>query len=106
MSDARTRALWPFILRIFADAGDESPRAALAASNTGIWAVEIVKHCELHTFAVMPKRWIIERTLAWDQSESKAHAAFRTPCANRCRIYQARHDQDHTATLMRSNPRP
>ena len=27
--------------------------------------VEIVKRSELHKFAVMPKRWIVERTFGW-----------------------------------------
>ena len=27
--------------------------------------VEIAKRNELHTFAVMPKRWIVERSFAW-----------------------------------------
>jgi len=27
--------------------------------------VEIVKRNELHKFVVLPKRWIVERTLAW-----------------------------------------
>ena len=26
---------------------------------------EVVKHNELHTFAVLPKRWIVERSFAW-----------------------------------------
>jgi putative transposase len=60
-----TRALWPFILRIFADAGYQGPRAALAASNSGGWIIEIVKRNEMHKFIVLPKRWIVERTLAW-----------------------------------------
>jgi transposase len=60
-----TRALWPFILRIFADAGYQGPRAALAASNSGDWIIEIVKRNEMHKFVVLPKRWIVERTLAW-----------------------------------------
>ncbi len=61
----KTRAMWPFILRIFADAGYQGPRAALAASNSGNWIIEVVKRTELHKFAVVPKRWIVERTLAW-----------------------------------------
>ncbi len=61
----RTRALFPFILRIFADAGYQGPRVALAAANSGSWIVEIVKRNELNTFVVVPKRWIVERTLAW-----------------------------------------
>jgi transposase len=27
--------------------------------------VEVVKRNELHTFKVLPKRWIVERSLAW-----------------------------------------
>jgi len=63
--DERTRALFPFILRIFADAGYQGPRAALAAARTGSWIIEVVKRTELHTFTVLPKRWIVERTIAW-----------------------------------------
>ena len=63
--DKRTRALWPFVLKIFADAGYQGPRVALAAASTGSWIVEIVKRNELHKFIIVPKRWIVERTLAW-----------------------------------------
>jgi transposase len=63
--DEETRALWPFILKIFADAGYQGARAALAAARTGNWMIEVVKRTELHQFAVLPKRWIVERTLAW-----------------------------------------
>jgi len=63
--DKRTRALWPFILRIFADAGYQGPRMAFAARKNGSWIVGIVKRNELHHFAVAPRRWIVERTLAW-----------------------------------------
>ena len=63
--DARTRALFPFILRIFADAGYQGPHAAMDAAASGSWIIEIVKRTELHTFAVLPKRWIVERTIAW-----------------------------------------
>jgi transposase len=63
--DRRTRALFPFIERVFADAGYQGPRVAKAAADTGSWMVEIVKRNELHKFIVLPKRWIVERTLAW-----------------------------------------
>jgi transposase len=43
-----TRALFPFIERIFADAGYQGPRVAHAAASTGSWIVEIVKRNELH----------------------------------------------------------
>jgi len=63
--DEHTRALFPFILRIFADAGYQGPRAALVAAQSGGWVIEIVKRDELHKFVVLPKRWIVERTIAW-----------------------------------------
>ena len=65
MLDKRTRALFPFIQRIFADAGYQGPRVALTAAKSGDWIIEIVKRNELHTFVVLPKRWIVERTIAW-----------------------------------------
>ncbi len=63
--DERTRAMWPFIVKIFADAGYQGPRAALAAANSGSWIIEVVKRTEMHQFVVLPMRWIVERTLAW-----------------------------------------
>jgi transposase len=60
-----TRAMWPFIERIFADGGYQGPRAALAAKRSGSWVIEVIKRTELHKFVVLPKRWIIERTNAW-----------------------------------------
>jgi transposase len=63
--DKRTRALWPFIEKVFADAGYRGPRAARAAKASGSWIIEIVRRCDLHSFVVVPKRWIVERTLAW-----------------------------------------
>jgi transposase len=63
--DRRTRRLFPFIERIFADAGYQGPTLAAAVAKTGTWALEIVKRNELHRFVVLPKRWIVERTLAW-----------------------------------------
>ena len=63
--DRRTRRLFPFIERIFADAGYQGPKLARAVAATGSWVIEIVKRNELHRFVVLPKRWIVERTLAW-----------------------------------------
>ena len=57
--------MFPFILRIFADAGYRGARVASAAAKTGNWTVEIVQRNELHKFVVLPKRWIVERSIAW-----------------------------------------
>jgi transposase len=63
--DRRTRRLFPFIERIFADAGYQGAKTAAAIAKTGSWRLEIVKRNEPHRFVVLPKRWIVERTLAW-----------------------------------------
>jgi putative transposase len=63
--DRRTRRLFPFIERIFADAGYQGAKAAAAIAKTGTWTIEIVKRNELHRFVILPKRWIVERTLGW-----------------------------------------
>jgi transposase len=64
--DRRTRRLFPFIERVFADGGYQGPKAAQAAARTGTWMIEIVKRLDSTVgFEVLPKRWIVERTLAW-----------------------------------------
>ena len=64
--DQRTRRLFPFIERVFADGGYQGPKAAKAAMLTGTWIIEIVKRPDTAAgFEVVPKRWIVERTIAW-----------------------------------------
>jgi transposase len=63
--DRRTRRLFPFIECIFADAGYQGAKTAAAIAKTGSWKLEIVKRNEPHRFVVLPRRWIVERTLAW-----------------------------------------
>jgi transposase len=64
--DRRTRRLFPFIERIYADGGYQGPKAAKAAARTGTWKIEIVERSATAVgFEVLPKRWIVERTLAW-----------------------------------------
>jgi transposase len=61
----QSRRLFPFIERIFADAGYQGPKMAAIVANTGAWTLTIVKRTELHRFVVLPKRWVVERTFAW-----------------------------------------
>jgi transposase len=41
-----------------------APFAAAIKELVGA-SVEVVKRHELHTFAVLPKRWVVERSFAW-----------------------------------------
>jgi transposase len=61
----QARKRFPFIERIIADGGYQGPRMKALVARTGAWKIEIVKRSELHRFVVLPKRWIVERTLAW-----------------------------------------
>lgn len=55
---------WKKIIKVFADGGY---RGKLIESIKAKFAItlEIVKRNELHTFKILPKRWIVERTFAW-----------------------------------------
>jgi putative transposase len=36
------------------------------ASALGDWLIEVVKHAKnLHSFEVLPRRWVVERTFGW-----------------------------------------
>ncbi len=62
----KTRALFPFIEVIFADAAYQGQPTAQAVGQAGTWRLAIVKRCDhAKGFVVLPKRWIVERTLAW-----------------------------------------
>jgi transposase len=58
--------LYPFLLKLGANSGYQG-----AKFRTGLQAVcgqlniEIVWRCDRHNFVVLPKRWIVKRTIAW-----------------------------------------
>lgn len=62
--------------------GDNFSDAIKAILNA---EVEVVKRNELHTFAVLPKRWIVERSFGWldkcrrlwKNCERKLHNSFQ-----------------------------
>jgi len=61
----RTRRMFPFLLVIFADGayGSDKLRRAMAEAS---WRIVVVKRdAEATGFAVLPKRWVVERTIAW-----------------------------------------
>lgn len=51
--------------KIIADGGYRGQKMIDWVKEKCGWILEIVKRNELHTFQVMPKRWIVERTLGW-----------------------------------------
>jgi transposase len=61
----QARRRFPFIERIIGDGGYQGPKMTAPVARTGPWTLEIVKRSDLPRFVVLPKRWIVERTLAW-----------------------------------------
>src|SRR5215210_6570269 len=59
------RRSFPFIERVIGDAGYQGRKMEAAVARTGPWELQIVRRCDCHRFVVLPKRWIVERTLAW-----------------------------------------
>jgi transposase len=58
--------LYPFLSKLYADAGYQGPRFQEAVTRAmGQLEVEIVRRCDVGRFVVLPKRWLVERTIAW-----------------------------------------
>ncbi|HEY3620696.1 MAG TPA: IS5 family transposase [Candidatus Sulfotelmatobacter sp.] len=59
--------MFPFLKTLFADSGYQGPKFAKALAKVlPHLDIEIVKRSDqVSGFAVLPKRWIVERTIAW-----------------------------------------
>ncbi len=55
---------WKKIIKIFADSGYRGKLIGCVKNRFKI-ELEIIKRDELQTFKILPKRWIVERTFAW-----------------------------------------
>jgi transposase len=53
------------VLKALVDGGYSGDNFALAIKTTIGATVEVVKRNKLHTFEVIPKRWIVERSFGW-----------------------------------------
>ena len=59
-------ARYPMLRHIFADGGYAGPKLRDALKAIGRWTVQIVKRSDTaEGFEVLPRRWVVERTLAW-----------------------------------------
>jgi len=57
---------YPMLRHIFADGGYAGPKLRAALKAIGRWTIEIVKRSDAAKgFEVLPRRWVIERSLAW-----------------------------------------
>ena len=57
---------WPWLRHVFADGVYAGPKLKGALQKIGKFTLEIVKRPEgVKGFAVLPRRWVVERTFAW-----------------------------------------
>ena len=58
--------LFPFLLKLFADSGYQGEKFQKGLKRVcSRINVEIVKRSDAGKFVILPKRWIVERTIAW-----------------------------------------
>ena len=53
------------VKNVLVDGGYTGEKFALEVKNILAASVEVAKRSELHTFAVIPKRWVVERSFGW-----------------------------------------
>jgi len=57
---------FPWLRHVFADGGYAGDKLKDALQTIGKWTVEIIKRSDTAKgFEVLPRRWVVERTLAW-----------------------------------------
>ena len=62
---SRNKSSLSRVANVLADGGYTGTPFAEGVRDLLGASVEIVKRNELHTFAVIPKRWVVERSFAW-----------------------------------------
>lgn len=63
---AEARYRFPWLRHIFADGGYAGEKLRSALRKMGTWNLEIIRRSDkAKGFEVLPRRWVVERTLAW-----------------------------------------
>ena len=58
--------MFPFLLKLYADSGYQGAKFQLGLKRVCRQInLEIVKRSDAGKFVVLPKRWIVERTIGW-----------------------------------------
>jgi putative transposase len=101
LAETVTPNAFPALHHVWADQGYTGPLAAWLREARG-WRVEVVRHPArqlwrygyeekpAHTFRVLPRRWVVERTFAWlGQSRRLSKDYERLPATSEAMVYGA-----------------
>ncbi|MGH9780127.1 MAG: IS5 family transposase [Candidatus Acidiferrales bacterium] len=62
----KIKDLYPWLRHLFADGAYAGDKLGHALAALGRWTIEVVKRPDTaRGFEVLPRRWVVERTLAW-----------------------------------------
>lgn len=63
---ASIRKTLPWLRHVFADGGYAGPKLETALAQIGRWSLQIIKRSDTAKgFELLPRRWVVERTIAW-----------------------------------------
>ena len=63
---ASIRNSFPWLRHVFADGGYAGDKLRSALAKIGTWTLEIIKRSDAAKgFKLLPRRWVVERTIAW-----------------------------------------
>jgi transposase len=65
LADSKQKQNLTQVVNVLVDGGYSGEKFAEAVKDLLGAKVEVAKRNELHTFAVIPKRWVVERSFAW-----------------------------------------
>jgi transposase len=80
---ASIRYLFPWLRHVFADGALRRRKAGNRACWARAWTLEIVKRSDqAKGFEVLPRRWVVERTLGWLGRNRRLAKDFETTTAS------------------------
>ena len=94
--------MFPFLKTLFADSGYQGPKFAKALAKVlPHLDIEIVKRSDqVSGFVVLPKRWIVERTIAWLKPKARQGLGESQPKG--ARVLAPRLNPPHAQKTMQS----